>query len=189
MHCALLTVSIKDADPIQLAKYAQANQLLHEPAFAWWAPFVLERKDRIIDKVKTKYWMILHKYGIWLPKSVVEAFQIDRQDANDLWCEAIEKEMKNGTPEEAGKQLVGYQFITCHMIFDAKIENFTRKARFVAGGHTTEPPQSITYSNMGQCEDRLRAIRCGWARSVDGRCQQCVPQCRLPREDLDDSRT
>jgi Reverse transcriptase (RNA-dependent DNA polymerase) len=51
-----------------------------------------------------------------------------------------------GTPQEAKEKLVGYQFITCHMIFDIKMENFTRKARFVAGGHTTEPPSLITYS-------------------------------------------
>jgi hypothetical protein len=28
-----------------------------------------------------------------------------------------------------------YQDIRCHMIFDAKMEDFRRKARFVAGGH------------------------------------------------------
>jgi hypothetical protein len=33
------------------------------------------------------------------------------------------------------------------MIFDIKID-FTQKARFVAGGHVTEPPTSITYSSV-----------------------------------------
>lgn len=31
-------------------------------------------------------------------------------------------------------ELTGFQFIKCHIIFDVKID-FTRKARFVAGGH------------------------------------------------------
>ena len=33
------------------------------------------------------------------------------------------------------------------MIFDVKMD-LTRKARFVAGGHLTEPPASITYSSV-----------------------------------------
>ena len=30
-----------DSDPLQVAEYARANQLLNEPAFAWWAPKAL----------------------------------------------------------------------------------------------------------------------------------------------------
>ena len=55
------------------------------------------------------------------------------------------------TPEEvrANKidQLHGFQEIKCHIIFNVKMD-FTRKARFVAGGHTTEPPNSLTYSSV-----------------------------------------
>ena len=36
--------------------------------------------------------------------------------------------------------MVGYQRITYYLVFDIKMEGkFTRKARFVAGGHTTNP--------------------------------------------------
>ena len=46
-------------------------------------------------------------------------------------------------------ELVGYQNIKCHMIFDVKMgENFCRKARMVAGGHMTETPSSITYASV-----------------------------------------
>jgi hypothetical protein len=34
----------------------------------------------------------------------------------------------------------------CHMVFDVKIEGFRRKARLVAGGHTTETPAVMTYA-------------------------------------------
>jgi hypothetical protein len=44
---------------------------------------------------------------------------------------------------------VGHQKIPCHAIFDVKMD-FTRKARFVAGGHQTEPPSSITYASVFQ---------------------------------------
>jgi hypothetical protein len=59
--------------------------------------------------------------------------------------------MDGHTPTEAreGKveALRGYQEIDCHMVFDVKMD-FTRKARFVAGGHTTSAPSSITYSSV-----------------------------------------
>ena len=43
----------------------------------------------------------------------------------------------------------GYQYIDCHLIFDVKMgENFRRKARMVAGGHTTDVPTSLTYSSV-----------------------------------------
>ena len=39
--------------------------------------------------------------------------------------------------------------IKCHMIFDVKIgENFHRKARLVAGGHTTDAPATLTYLSV-----------------------------------------
>ena len=45
--------------------------------------------------------------------------------------------------------LVGYQFVKCHMIFDVKMgENFRRKTRMVAGGHMTTSPSSLTYSSV-----------------------------------------
>ena len=43
--------------------------------------------------------------------------------------------------------MIGFQEICCPIIFDVKM-NFTRKARFVAGGHTTDTPVSITYSSV-----------------------------------------
>ncbi len=55
------------------------------------------------------------------------------------------------TPTQArtGKEpsLIGFQEIRCHVIFDVKMD-FTRKARFVAGGHTTDTPGSITYLSV-----------------------------------------
>ena len=43
----------------------------------------------------------------------------------------------------------GYQKITGHIIFDVKLgENFRHKARYVADGHKTSPPASVTYSTV-----------------------------------------
>ena len=152
---------LKASNPVELAEYAFSNKLLEEPAFAWWAKDVLRRRNRIISKVKSRYWKTTHKFGFKLPHSVEEALKIDEETGTDYWRNAIEKEMSkvrvaferwdNGTLEEArsGKKLVGYQEIGCHMIFDIKMDGeFTRKARLVAGGHTTTTPSSVTYSSV-----------------------------------------
>jgi hypothetical protein len=41
-----------------------------------------------------------------------------------------------------------YQEIRCHMIFDAKMEDFRLKARFAARGHTTDAPHVMTYASV-----------------------------------------
>ena len=43
--------------------------------------------------------------------------------------------------------MVGYQEIACHIVFDVKLD-FTRKCRYVAGGHTMDTPGSLTYSSV-----------------------------------------
>ena len=144
---------IKESYPVQVAEYAVSAHISEEPAFAWWASSVLKKRKRIIAKTKSKYWLRTHKFRIEIPKSVIQARQIDTKCGSTLWWDAICKEMKNVRPTfevfEGGIEWLpsGYQEIKCHMIFDVKIgENFCRKARLVAGGHTTEAPAMLTYS-------------------------------------------
>ena len=54
---------LKESYPVQVAEYAVNNKIASEPAFAWWVPHVLKRRDRIIKKVQKRYRVI---YG---PKS------------------------------------------------------------------------------------------------------------------------
>ena len=144
---------IKESYPVQVAEYAVSARISEEPAFAWWASSVLKKRNRIITKTKSKYWLRTHKFRIEIPKSVIQAQQIDAKCGNTLWWDAICKEMKNVRPAfevfEGGIEQLpsGYQEIKCHMIFDVKIgENFCRKAWLVEGGHTTEAPATLTYS-------------------------------------------
>ena len=147
---------LKDSNPIEVAEYAVANKISEEPAFAWWVHTCLRKRHRMINKVKKKYWRTAHKFGIRPPKSCDEAIQLDKENGNTLWQDARRKEMSKAkvaykgtghTPEEvrAGQvpELIGHQFIKCHIVFDVKID-FTHKARFVAGGHMTEAPASLS---------------------------------------------
>lgn len=143
---------LKESNPVELAEYAVANKIVEEPAFAWWVRQVLRRRDRIIKKVKSRYWKKTHKYGIELPKTVERALKIDDETGTDFWRRAIEKEMKNVMPafefRDNDKIPDFYKKIDCHMVFDVKIGDLTRKARFVAGGHMTDPPKDSTYSSV-----------------------------------------
>ena len=51
-----------------------------------------------------------------------------------------------------GPDLIGYQEIGCHIVFNVKMD-FSQKACFVVGGHTTESPVSITYSSVDSHEN------------------------------------
>ena len=144
---------LKEAYPVQAAEYAIAAKIAKEPAFTWWVPYMLKKRNRIISKVKSKYWLRTHKFGIWIPKSVEEAKCLDQENGDSQWWEAICNKMRNVRPafEVSEKDVEhippGYQQIKCHMIFDVG-KNFRHKARLVAGGHTTETPTSLTYSSV-----------------------------------------
>ena len=159
-------VALKDMKhgyPVQTAKYAIKKGLDKEPAFNWWVSYTMRKADRIISKLKSKYWQRTHKYGIQIPKSAEEAYEIDKANANKLWTDAIREEMtkiKGAVRVYEGdpKELKGYQQITGHIIFDIKLgEGFRRKARFVGDGHKTETPNSVTYSSV-VLRDSVRII-------------------------------
>ena len=149
-------VDLKESHPVETAEYAKIVGIDHEPAFNWWVPHVLTKRDRIISLVKQRkprYLKRTHKFGIELPKTVNEALELDRKNGNTLWSAGIAKEMQN--VRVAFKILsddesipIGYQKIPCHMVFDIKMEDFTRKARLVAGGHKTDAPATITYASV-----------------------------------------
>ena len=67
-----------------LGPHAVQARISEEPAFAWWCPYVFRKRNRIISKVKSKYWQRTHKYGIRVPHSVKEAIAIDQANGNTV---------------------------------------------------------------------------------------------------------
>jgi hypothetical protein len=144
--------NLKESNPIEVAEYAMANQIAEEPAFAWWVPFVLRKRDKIVASIKTRHKKRDHKFGLEVPRTIQRALQIDQETNTNFWALAIEKEMKHVRPaftilDVGANPPLASKCIPCHMIFDIKLD-FTRKARFVAGGHVTDPPSSLTYSSV-----------------------------------------
>ena len=92
----------------------------------------------------------MQKFGIRVPKSVQEAFWIDRDTVTKFWTDAILKNTKKVivdfeiidgfTPEEIRDGNVTFLKDSgrfgCHMIFNVKMK-LTHKARLVVGGNTT----------------------------------------------------
>jgi len=144
---------LKESYPIEVAEFAVAHDIHDEAAFAWWVPYVLAKRKRIIAAVNRRYHKRTHKYWIEIPKTFDDCVRIDKQNNNTLWQDAVRQEMMK--VQVAFRKLEGdeaipptYQEIRCHMVFDVKMEDFRRKARFVAGGHMTEAPASNTYASV-----------------------------------------
>ena len=102
-----------------------------------------------------------YKFGVCVPQNVKEAYELDHQNGNTLWQDAMALEIAQTqeyeTFEDAGPNgplPKGFQMIRAHMIFDVK-QTGKRKARFVAGGHMMNPPKDSVYSSVVS----LRSIR------------------------------
>lgn len=102
--------------------------------------------------MKNRIKLTTHKYGIRVPKTVEEAYQLDEDNGNTYWRDAIKKEMTNVSIAfdilEDGKVVPpDYTHVTVHMVFTVKMD-FTRKARLVLDGHKTDDPEGSTYASV-----------------------------------------
>ena len=74
-----------------------AQSIENKPAFNWWVTFVLKKREWIIKAVKdraAKYLKKCIKFGIEVPRTVKEAYKLDRKNGNTLWANTIQKEME-----------------------------------------------------------------------------------------------
>ena len=143
---------LKETNPVELATYVIANIIDSEPALDWWTKELLHKQKRLIKLSHKHAIQTGYKFGLRLPFTVMEALEIDQESNNNLWHDAIMKEMSNvrvafELRERNTQPPVGYKHIPMKMIFDIKMD-FTRKALLVAGGHKTDPPVSLTYSSV-----------------------------------------
>jgi hypothetical protein len=148
--------TLKNNNPIHVAKYAHGNQINTEPAFDWWVSTVLWRCNRIIKSAQSRHHCTGFKFGIRLPSSIKEAMKLDAENGNTLWMDALRKEMAAvmiafEVQPEGTTHVPGHNRIPGHVVRDVKMA-FTRKAQYVVGGHRTNPPKSLAYSSVVSCE-------------------------------------
>ena len=89
---------IKQDYPVQLMEYAMASKISMDPAFAWWVPRTLKKRNRIIEKLKSKYWLKTHKFQINVPNNMKQAIQFDRENVNTFFWDAVCQDIKNVCP-------------------------------------------------------------------------------------------
>jgi hypothetical protein len=120
-----LLSALKETNPVEVADYAVVHQLMSEPAFAWWVPYKLKKRMRIVAAVNSCFSLNSHKFGVQLPRSCQEALAIDAATNTSYWKDSINLEIKKVDVafqdlEENKIVPVGYQFVKCHMIFDVR---------------------------------------------------------------------
>lgn len=86
---------MKESNPIETAEFAISRGIQDEPTFAWWIPYVMRKRDRIISSVNSRVKHVAHKYGVEIPNSVEHCYQLDKKNGNTLWRDALKREMKN----------------------------------------------------------------------------------------------
>ena len=134
-------------------QYAITQGIDKTPAFAWWMPYVLRERKRILAAVQSRYHKQTHKFGFKIPKTVKRALEIDKEDGNTLWQDALVKEMANVKVAfkilpDGSKEPVGHQYMDFHLVYEIKLDGFHRKARLVARGHMTKAPAVMTYASV-----------------------------------------
>jgi hypothetical protein len=107
-----------------------------------------------ILKVSTSPAGIKYKFGIQVPKGINNKIDLDKNDGDQLWQEAIKTELKQPNDYQtfmilhSGEDIpTGYQKIPYHMVFDVKYD-LRRKARLFAGGDWTVNDKEDIYSGV-----------------------------------------
>ena len=81
---------MKEAYPVLVAEYATAQEITEEPVFAWWCPYFLRKRDKIIAGAKARVLKKRFKNGSEVPETVARAIEINAINGNTLWKDGIE---------------------------------------------------------------------------------------------------
>jgi hypothetical protein len=150
--------TIATDDPVTCAIYARDNNLLDLPG---WKQFKsIARREQKLQRMvnQTKRHSLrtapIYKVGFRVPRNLKEAMEIDKENNNTKWADAILTEITQIHDYNTFKNLgrngtipPGYKRIRVHFVFDIKHDG-RHKARLVAGGHLTDEPDESVYSGV-----------------------------------------
>ena len=80
---------LKESYPVRVAEYAKARGIQREPAFAWWVPYTVRKREAIVSQVHARTRKVTHKYKIKIPRDVKHTYTLDQANSNDLWAKLI----------------------------------------------------------------------------------------------------
>ena len=149
--------SVITDDPITCARYAKEHDLLNVQGWKRLRTYA-ERDGKYLrsnvnalqaDEIYIHQGKV--KFGVRVPRNTREAYRLDKENGNQLWANAINKEI-NKMHEYRVFQVLprgaaspeGYGRIPLHFVYDVKHDG-RHRARMVAGGHVApEPEDSIS---------------------------------------------
>ena len=76
---------VKNYYSVQIAEYSVQFHIENNPVFLLWILNVLAKRNGIIGKMKSKYWVCKHTFGINIPKTVQEAKASDEENDDTFW--------------------------------------------------------------------------------------------------------
>ena len=153
------------SDPYTCAVYAKEHDLLNTPGWKLLKRHARTARRLIRTLKKSKYRQAKasrkYKHGWEVPRDYAHALQLDIQNGNNKWKDAIDLEIEQIKEyqvfKDFGKAVYdknkitnapeGHQKIRVHFVFDVKhCGKF--KARLVADGHLTKEPMETVYSGV-----------------------------------------
>ena len=84
--------TLKESNPVEVAEYAMAVGIDDKPAFKWWVPHTIRKRNVIIAKVNSRFLKRTHKFGFEVPRTIKDAYRLDKENGNDRWHQAMGKE-------------------------------------------------------------------------------------------------
>ena len=135
---------IGELDPVTMAKFAMEHDVLNKPG--WHFLRRTAKRLRFLNvavhaaKCHFDPHQIQYKFGVRIPHNYQESLQLDKENGNSLWAEAVCLEM------EQMDYPADYIKISVLLVFDVKSER-RRKGRLVArSDFTPEPDEAVNSS-------------------------------------------
>ena len=86
---------LKEAHPVEVTEFARAKGIDSEPAFSWWVPHVVRKREVILATIKSRLRITTHKFGIEIPVSIKDTERIYLKNGNSFLRNAISLEVHN----------------------------------------------------------------------------------------------
>ena len=147
---------IRKSDPVSVMEYVYEHNLQDKLGWRWAKKFnrgINKYVNAVLRANNTTKKRPTYKFGIRVPDNVAHALQLDKENGNTYWRDAINKELAEIDQYDTfhiapnGDLPEGYKRIPYMIVFDVKFD-LRRKARLVAGGHRTDPPPEDVYSGV-----------------------------------------
>ena len=73
----ILLKNLKESYLIEVHVYEMTRCIYNYPAYVWWVPYTLRKRNIIISIIHHRIRKTTHKYGIKIPSNIEHAYDLD----------------------------------------------------------------------------------------------------------------